>query len=82
MEYMFEYFVPADDEEGETNHHKRIRTRLKEPIQTRNDRDFTIEEIKHNIENIDHKKVPGEHGITSDILLRTFTTLPKFITSL
>ena len=82
MEYMLHYFVPADDEQGETNHHKRIRARLKEPIWTRDDRDFTTEEIKRTIESLDHKKAPGEDGITSDILLRTFTTLPEFITSL
>jgi hypothetical protein len=82
MEYTLDYFVPEDDEQGETNHHKRIRARLKEPIETRDDRDFTIEEIKHTIEIQDHKKAPGEDGFTSDILLRRFTTLPKFITSL
>jgi hypothetical protein len=80
MEYMLDYFVPADDKQGETNHHKYIRGRLEEPIQTRGDRDFPIEEIKHTIESLDHKKAPGEDGITSDILLRKFTTLSKFIT--
>jgi hypothetical protein len=82
MGYMLDYFAPADDKHGETNHHKHIRARLKEPIQTRDDRDFTNEEIKLTIESLDHKKAPGEYGITSDILLRAFITLPKFTTSL
>ena len=30
MEYMLDYFAPADDEQGEINHHKHITARLKE----------------------------------------------------
>jgi hypothetical protein len=38
-------------------------------METEDDRDFTTEEIKQTIMIIDHKKAPGEDGITSRILM-------------
>jgi len=51
-------------------------------VETKDDRDFTAEEIKQTISSIDHKKAPGEEGITSKIPLWTFERFPRLVTTL
>jgi hypothetical protein len=46
-------------------------------METEDDRDFTIEEIRQTIKSIHHKKAPGEDGITSRILMWTFERIPR-----
>ena len=38
-------------------------------METEDNRDFTIEEIRQTIKGIDYKKATGEDGITSKILM-------------
>jgi len=51
-----EHLIPKDKEEEETEHHKRIRTLMEEPMEKKDDRDFTTEEIRQTIESLDCKK--------------------------
>ena len=39
----------------------------KEPILTADDRGYTPAEVKNAIDDLNHKKAPGEDGITGDI---------------
>jgi hypothetical protein len=75
-----EHLIPKDEAE-ETDHHKRIRTLIEEPVKTVDDRDFTAEEIKQTMKSIDYKNAPGD-GITSKILLWNFERLPRLMTTL
>jgi len=72
IQCILEYLIPKDEEAKETDYRKRIRTLIEETVKTEDDRHFTAEEIKQTIKSIDHKKAPGEDGITSKILLWTF----------
>jgi hypothetical protein len=73
-----EYLISKDKETEETEDHKRIRTLIEEPMEEKDDRDFTTEEIRQITESIYHKKkrTPGEEGITSKILMWTFEIFP------
>jgi len=51
-------------------------------METKDDRDFTTEEIRQTIESLNCKKAPGEDGIASKIFMWTFERLPRLITSL
>jgi hypothetical protein len=51
-------------------------------METEDNRDFTTEEIRQTIMSIDHKKAPGEDGITNRILMWTFESFPQLVTSL
>ena len=77
-----EHLIPKDEETVATDHHKQIRTNIEESMGTEDDREFTAEEIRYTIKSKDHKKKPGEDGITSKILLRTFERFPRLVTSL
>jgi transcription termination factor NusB len=82
IQCILENLIPKDDKAEETDHHKRIRTFIEEPMETEDDREFTSEGIRQTIKSIDHKKAPGEEGITSQILMWTFERLPRLVTSL
>ena len=68
LQLMIDYFVPQDEQGNDNNHHKQIRAEIREPMSTQDDSDFTLQEIRQIIENMDPKKTPGDDGITSKIL--------------
>jgi hypothetical protein len=43
---MFDHLTPNDEQSDDTDHHKRIRNLSTEPIQTADDRDYTLAEKK------------------------------------
>ena len=53
-----EYLIPKDEEAEETDHHKRIRILIEEPMEIEDDRYFTTEEIRQTIKSIDRKRRP------------------------
>jgi hypothetical protein len=57
IQCILEHLIPKDEEAEETDHHKRIKTLIAEPVKTEDDRDFTAEEIKQTIKSIDYKKL-------------------------
>jgi hypothetical protein len=70
-----EYLTPKDEEAEDTDHHKRVRKLVEEPMVTEDDRDFTKEEIRQTITSIDHDNAPVEDGIISRILTWAFCNL-------
>ena len=75
LKVMTDHLTPNDEQSDDTDHHKRIRTLSTEPIQTADDRDYTPAEVKNAIDDLNHKKVPGEDGITREIY-QSLQTIP------
>ena len=67
MKTMVNHLIPEDIEEEESYNHKQIRKMVEEPIDTRDDTEFTQGEIKQTIERFNGKKAPDIDGITSGI---------------
>jgi len=82
MEHMMDYFIHEDSETSDSAHHKRIRHEIEEPLDTRDDVEFTKEEILSVLETFDPNKAPGEDGQNSQILLKIFKRFPAFLTGL
>jgi hypothetical protein len=80
--YMLEHFVPDDREDSDDELHRKIRKEIQKPLDTANDKAFTKEEIIANLKKFNSKKAPGEHGLTSDILIRTFQVFPLLFTQI
>jgi hypothetical protein len=53
-----------------------------ELVDTANDKDFTVEEIKNVVASMGFKKAPGEDGITGEIYKSTFEILLSYITDM
>jgi hypothetical protein len=79
---MLEYFTSEDNAHDVDDYHKQIRVQSQETVNSPDDREFTIEEIRNTVERMDNKKAPGEDGITGEIYKQTFEIFPKFITTM
>ena len=79
---MLEYFVLEDKDNDDTDFHTQDRTQSQEPVDTADDKVFTIEEIINAVESMGDKKAPGEDGITGEIYKSTFEIFPSYITAL
>jgi hypothetical protein len=77
---MMNQFIP-EDEGSDKAHHTGIRERAREPLNTNDDDVFTKQEIAV-LEGFDPKKAPGEDGLNSAILLKTFKCFPTLFTEI
>jgi hypothetical protein len=76
---MIDHPIPNDKQTDDTDYHKRNRTLSTEPILTADNRDYTPTEVKNAIDDLNHKKAPGEDGITGEIYQRVYKQFPSFI---
>ena len=78
---MLEHFTP-DDKEEDTQLHKVARAQALEPADTYDDIDFTVEETRNAVANMDKKKAAGEDGITGEVYKSAFEVFPRYITAM
>jgi hypothetical protein len=76
------HFIPEDNESTDGVHHKGIRQQIMKLLNTIDDEEFTKQEILAVLEKFDPSKVPGEDGLSSDILLQTFRRFHNFFTKI
>jgi 3,4-dihydroxy-2-butanone 4-phosphate synthase len=77
LQLMLDNVTPKDNEHDNNDYYKQVRAQTQQPADTTDDREFTIEEIRSAVENMDNKKAPGEDGVTPDILKREL--VPPFL---
>ena len=82
LSHMLEYFAPEDNPKDDTEFHRQARILSQDPIDTDDDKEFTVDEIRNAVASMGDKKAPGEDGITGEIYKCTFEILPNFITAL
>jgi hypothetical protein len=75
---MLDYFTPKDNEYDDNDYHKQVTAQAQEPVNSADDREFNIEEIRNAVESMDNKKAPGEESITGEIYKKTFEIFPRF----
>lgn len=80
VKHMLEHFTPEDSVQDDNEVHKQIRAQAQGTVNTPNDREFTLAEIRNVTESMNNKKAPGEDGITGEIYRQTFQIFPKYIT--
>jgi len=78
VQAMLDHLITRDDRTDDSGYHKRIRTKIREPSQAADDREFTPAEIKNAIEELKIKKATGEDGITGEIYKRVYQLFPSF----
>jgi hypothetical protein len=76
LKHKLEYFTPEDKEDDDSDNHKLAGIQSQEPVDTADDKNFTLEEIRNAIESMGNKKAPGEDGITGEIYKSSFEILP------
>jgi hypothetical protein len=81
VQLMLEHFTPEDNAQDDSEFHKKIRAQAQGTVDTPDDREFTLAEIRNAVESMNNKKAPGEDGKTGEIFKQTFDTFPKYITA-
>jgi hypothetical protein len=67
IKVMLEHFTPEDNVQDDSEIHKQIKTKSQGVVNTPDDREFTLAEIRNAVESMDNRKAPGEDGITGEI---------------
>jgi len=79
---MLEHFTPDDTQNDHTYYHKRATVQAQEPVDTADDKDFTVQEIRNAVTSISDNKAPGGDGITSETYKSTFEISRTYITAI
>jgi hypothetical protein len=58
LTHILEYFIPEEKEDGDTDNHKLARIISQEPVDTTDDKVFTLEEIRNAIQCMRNQKAP------------------------
>ena len=82
IKHTLEYFVPDDNQADDSDFHKQARTLSQHPIDTDDDKEFTVEEIRNAVASMGDKKAPGEDVVTAEIYKSTFEIFPNYVTAL
>jgi hypothetical protein len=69
---MLEHFMPEDNAQDDSEFHKQVRAQSQGAVNTSDDREFTLAEIRNVVESMNSKKAPGEDGITGEIFKQAF----------
>jgi hypothetical protein len=64
---MIQKFAPDDKPEEDEHTHREIRAITREPIDTEDDDEFTIQEVMNTVQDLGNKKAPGEDGISNEV---------------
>jgi hypothetical protein len=79
---MLEHFTPEENVQDDSEFHKLIRAQCQGTVNTPDDREFTLVEIRNVVENMNNKKAPEENGITGEIFKQAFETFSTYITAI
>jgi hypothetical protein len=82
LTHMLRHFTLEDNQNNDNEYHKQLRKQSQESIDTADDKEFTVREIKNALASMGNKKVPGEDGITSEIYKSFVKILPRYITDI
>jgi hypothetical protein len=81
LQHLLEYFVPVDKLTDDNDQHTQTRLQSQAPLDTVDDKEFTIEEIRNAIGSMGNKKAPGEDGITGEIYKSNFHIFSQILNS-
>ena len=56
LSHMLEYFAPEDNQKDDTEFHRQARILSQDPIDTDDDKEFTVDEIRNAVDSMEDKK--------------------------
>ena len=67
LRYMIQQLSPEDNSDNDNATHKQLQAATQEPIDTADDKELSVQEVKNVVTSIGGKKAPGEGGIPSEV---------------
>ena len=62
LSHMLEYFAPEDNQKDDTEFHRQARILSQDSIDTDDDKEFTVDEIRNAMANMGTKRHQGKTG--------------------
>ena len=82
LKYTLQNLTPKDNQTDDKGLHKQIRTITQEGIDTDDDKEISLQEVKTAVASMREKKAPGEDGVPSEVYKSLVETLPRYITAI
>jgi hypothetical protein len=82
VKLMLEHFTPEGNVQDDSEFHKQIRAQSQGTVNTPDDREFTLAEIRNAVESMNNKKSPGVGGMTGEMFKQAFESFSKYITAM
>ena len=82
LQTMIDHLIPEYSTQDNTIQHKNARRLANQPIDTLNDQEFTLDEVRQTIESFNPRKAPGPDGVTGEILTLIFQNKPQTLTAM
>jgi hypothetical protein len=82
IHHMLQIFKPEDNQEDDMELQKKTRALSQEEIDTDNDKEFTIQEVKNVVMSMGKDKAPGEDGIPSEVFKSLVEIFPRYMTAI
>ena len=79
---MLQILTREDNQENDTELQKNIRALAQEDIDTVDDKQFSVQEVKNLVLSIGKNKAPVEDGIPRDVFKSVVEILPRYMTAI
>ena len=83
--YIYTYiyiYIYTYNQEDDTEMQKNTRALAQEDIDTDDDKEFTVQEVKNLVMSMGKIKAPGEDGIPSEVFKSVVEILPRYMTAI
>jgi hypothetical protein len=71
IQHILQSLTPENNQEDDTEMHKNTRALAQEDIDTEDDMEFTVHEVRNVVMSMGKKKTPGEDNIPSKVFKST-----------
>ena len=82
IQHILQILTPEDNQADDTEMQKHTRALAQEDIDTDDDKEFTVQEVRNVVMSMGKNKAPGEDGIPSEVLKSVVEILPRYMTSI
>jgi len=79
---MLQILTPEENQENDTELQKNTRALAQEDIDTDDDKEFTVQEVKNVVLSMGKNKAPEEDGISSEVFKSVVEILPRYMTAI
>jgi hypothetical protein len=80
--FIYVELTPGDNPDNDNATHKQLRAATQELIDTADDKELSVQEVKNVVTSMGGKKVPGEDGTLSEVYKGLMEILPCYLTAL
>jgi len=82
IQHMLQILTPEDNQADDTEMQKHTRALAQQEIDTDDDKEFTVQEVRNVVMSMGKNKAPVEDCIPSEVFKRVVEILPRYVVSI